>query len=83
MENKVPLLLIVWYVLFLIPIGLAYLHNGCNPSIIHRDVNIINVLLDANMRAKMSEFGLSRQADENFTHISSVARGTVGYLNPE
>jgi len=35
------------------------------------------------MRAKMSEFGLSRQADENFTHISSVARGTVGYLNPE
>lgn len=31
----------------------------------------------------MSDFGLSRQADENITHISSVARGTVGYLDPE
>lgn len=35
------------------------------------------------MRAKVADFGLSRQAEEDLTHISSVAKGTLGYLDPE
>ncbi|WOH08701.1 hypothetical protein DCAR_0728147 [Daucus carota subsp. sativus] len=62
--------------------GLEYLHSGCNPSIIHGDVKTSNILLDINMRAKLSHSGLSRQTEDDQTHVSSLAQGTVGYLDP-
>ncbi|KAL9266478.1 putative LRR receptor-like serine/threonine-protein kinase [Drosera capensis] len=63
--------------------GLEYLHTGCSPSIVHRDVKTSNILLDIDMRAKVSNFGFSRQADEELTQTSSIARGSVGYQDPE
>ncbi|XP_048564918.1 senescence-induced receptor-like serine/threonine-protein kinase [Triticum urartu] len=63
--------------------GLEYLHKACTPSIVHRDVKTPNILLDKNMVGVISDFGLSRAFNDAHTHISTVAAGTLGYLDPE
>ncbi|KAF3331298.1 putative LRR receptor-like serine/threonine-protein kinase [Carex littledalei] len=62
--------------------GIEYLHTGCSPEIIHRDLKSSNILLDKNMRAKVSDLGLSKLMD-NGTYVSSMIKGTIGYLDPE
>ncbi|ESW13058.1 hypothetical protein PHAVU_008G164300 [Phaseolus vulgaris] len=64
--------------------GLDYLHNGCKPPVIHRDLKTSNILLDENMRAKISDFGVSKTfANDSDTYVTTYPAGTPGYLDPE
>ncbi|CAD6267420.1 unnamed protein product [Miscanthus lutarioriparius] len=64
--------------------GLEYLHKSCQPPLIHRDVKTKNILLSANLVAKIADFGLMKAfADEFRTHVTTQPAGTLGYLDPE
>ncbi|XP_052201435.1 probable LRR receptor-like serine/threonine-protein kinase At5g45780 isoform X1 [Diospyros lotus] len=63
--------------------GLLYLHEQCNPKIIHRDVKAANILLDDSFEAVVGDFGLAKLLDLRDSHVTTAVRGTVGHIAPE
>lgn len=63
--------------------GLVYLHEQCDPKIIHRDVKAANVLLDDYCEAVVGDFGLAKLLDHRDSHVTTAVRGTVGHIAPE
>ncbi|CAB4264891.1 unnamed protein product [Prunus armeniaca] len=63
--------------------GLLYLHEQCDPKIIHRDVKAANILLDDYCEAVVGDFGLAKLLDHHDSHITTAVRGTVGHIAPE
>ncbi|XP_017230033.1 probable LRR receptor-like serine/threonine-protein kinase At3g47570 isoform X2 [Daucus carota subsp. sativus] len=73
-----------------VALGVDYLHHHTHDSIIHCDLKPSNVLLDDDLVARISDFGLARfrfaatTSDINQAHLSSAGvRGTIGYVPPE
>lgn len=63
--------------------GLLYLHEQCDPKIIHRDVKAANILLDEYCEAVVGDFGLAKLLDHQDSHVTTAVRGTVGHIAPE
>ncbi|BFG19718.1 hypothetical protein CerSpe_059920 [Prunus speciosa] len=63
--------------------GLAYLHDHCDPKIIHRDVKAANILLDEEFEAVVGDFGLAKLMAYKDKQVTTAVRGTLGYIAPE
>ncbi|KAG4143465.1 hypothetical protein ERO13_D06G190100v2 [Gossypium hirsutum] len=61
--------------------ALEYLHEHCNPPVIHRDIKSSNILLDSDFNAKLSDFGLAVVTGSQNKNVK--LSGTLGYVAPE
>ncbi|XP_022894389.1 LRR receptor-like serine/threonine-protein kinase RPK2 [Olea europaea var. sylvestris] len=63
--------------------ALTFLHYSCVPRIVHRDIKPSNILLDEELNAYLSDFGLARLLEVSDTHATTDVAGTFGYVAPE
>lgn len=62
--------------------ALAFLHHGCFPQIVHRDVKASSVYLDSNLEPRLSDFGLDKVVGIDLEDGGS-SKGSTGYIPPE
>ncbi|KAJ0052760.1 hypothetical protein Pint_01676 [Pistacia integerrima] len=62
--------------------AIAYLHHDCSPPIVHRDISLNNILLEADFEPRLSDFGTARLLNPDTSNWTTVA-GSYGYMAPE
>lgn len=60
------------------PCRLAYLHEGLEPKVVHRDIKSSNILLDRQWNAKVSDFGLAKLLFSESSYVTTRVMGTFG-----
>ncbi|XP_072955803.1 probable serine/threonine-protein kinase At1g01540 isoform X1 [Typha angustifolia] len=58
--------------------GLAYLHEGLEPKVVHRDVKSSNILIDRQWNPKVSDFGLAKLLCSERSYVTTRVMGTFG-----
>ncbi|XP_058747534.1 probable LRR receptor-like serine/threonine-protein kinase At3g47570 [Vicia villosa] len=63
--------------------ALEYLHHDSSIPVVHCDLKPTNVLLDEDMVAHVSDFGIAKLMDEGQSKTHTQTLATIGYLAPE
>lgn len=61
--------------------SLAYLHEGLEPKVVHRDVKSSNILLDRQWNSKVSDFGLAKLLCSERSYVTTRVMGTFGLVD--